>query len=115
MTDTAEVLLPSSPIGPQHSLLGDFSDSSFMSPPPQDIWSHQFAPNQFNLLGIQPLPQQHSMYKHHVLTVDEFTKEKVGLDKRKHSIYLSLIILIASSFIYHNTKNADESEKTWLN
>ena len=64
--------VPSSPMGKQAAAMLDiFSDSSHMTPPPQDI--------SFDMPdGIQPLPPQHSLYKHHVLTVKEFTKERVS-------------------------------------
>lgn len=56
-----------------------------MTPPPRDT-SADASASDFSLPGVHPLPAQHSMYKHHILTVEDFTKEKVRHKKIVYSI-----------------------------
>ena len=62
-------------MGIQAAIFDNTSDS-FKTPPPRD---GSLDPGAVVSDGIQPLPPQHSMYKHHVLSVNEFTKEKVNI------------------------------------
>ena len=72
------VVPPTSPMRNRIDTFGDRPDSPYMTPPPQDLSSDQVLVDEvFSLPGIHPLPAHRSMYKHHVLSVSEFTKEKV--------------------------------------